>query len=249
MTGVRENMEQKTLIWAHRGASGHAPENTLPAFRLAAEMGADGVELDVQLTRDGVLVVCHDETVDRTSDAKGSIRNLTLAELKKMDFCYGNMAWEGTRIPTLEETLDLLGPTGLTMNIEIKTGVYFYPEIERKTLETVKRMGWEDRVIYSSFNHLTLRNIRQLDPSARIGVLYGDGLADPAEYALRLGANALHPWICNLQYPGMMEASRKAGLEVNVWTPNGEDQLRKCAEMGVHAVITNYPEKAARLLR
>ena len=241
-------MNGKPLIWAHRGASGHAPENTLPAFQLAADMGADGVELDVQLTRDGEIVVCHDETLDRTSGGKGRIQDYTLAELKRLDFSNGNLAYEGVRIPTLEEVLKLLTPTRLTVNIEIKTGVVFYEGIEEKTLNLVHGMNWDDRVIYSSFNHETLRTIRRLNPEAGTGVLYGDGLVNVVSYARSLGARALHPWFCNLQYPGFPEECRENGMEINVWTVNSISQLQTCGRLGVHAVITNYPEKARRIL-
>ncbi len=237
-------MRKNPLIWAHRGASGYAPENTLPAFRMAADMGADGVELDVQLTSDGEIVVCHDETVDRTSDGKGWIKDHTLAELKRMDFSYGMPDYAGTRIPTLEEVLDLLEPTGLTMNIEIKTGVFFYPEIEKKTLEMIRRKGWEDRVIYSSFNHETLRTLRRLNPEVRTGMLYGDGLVNVASYAQFLGVCAVHPWFYNLQYPSFPEDCMAAGLEINVWTVNEPEELQACRDAGVHAVITNYPDRA-----
>ena len=235
------------LIWAHRGASGYAPENTLPAFRMAAEMKADGVELDIQLTRDGEIVVCHDETIDRTSSGHGSIADFSLSELKTFDFCNGNLAYEGVRIPTLEEVLDELEPTPLTVNIELKTGINFYPGIEEKAIELVQRKGWGKRIIYSSFNHETLRRIHQLDPAAKTGVLYGDGLADPVKYGRMLGASALHPVLFNLRYPGFLETCREDGKEINVWTVNSEEHLKICREMGVHAVITNYPEKARKL--
>ena len=240
-------MSSLPLVWAHRGASGHAPENTLPAFRLAAEMGADGVELDVQMTRDGEIVVCHDETVDRTSSAKGWIKDFSFAEIRKLDFSYGNLAYEGITVPTLEEVLELLKPAGLTVNIEIKTGIVFYPGIEEKTLKAVRNQGMEDRVIYSSFNHETLRTIRKLDKDAPTGVLYEDGLVGAVRYAESLGANALHPGLFNLQYPGFLEEARKAGMAINTWTVNSEEHLRMCREAGVHAVITNYPDKAKKL--
>ena len=93
------NKTDHPLIWGHRGASGHAPENTLPAFQMAADMGADGVELDVQLTRDGVLAVCHDETIDRTSSGAGWLKDFTFDELRSLDFSNGNAAYEGVKIP------------------------------------------------------------------------------------------------------------------------------------------------------
>ena len=236
--------KDRPLIWGHRGASGHAPENTLPAFQLAAEMGADGVELDVQLTRDGIPVVCHDETVDRTSSGAGWLKDFSYSEIRKLDFSSGNAAYEGVKIPTLEEVFDLLAPSGLTVNIEIKTGIIFYDRIEEKVLKLVRDKNWEDRVIYSSFNHYTVRRIRELDPAAKVGLLYADGPIDAPGYGKRFGADALHPALYNLQYPDFMEDCRRYGLDVNVWTVNSTEDLLLCKKLGVNAVITNYPEKA-----
>ena len=232
------------LIWGHRGASGHAPENTLPAFRMAADMGADGVELDVQETKDGVLVVCHDETVDRTSNGAGWVKDFTFEEIRKLDFSGGNAAYEGVKIPSMEEVLDLLAPAGLTINIELKTGIVFYDRIEEKILQLVRNKNWEDRVIYSSFNHYSVRRIKELDPAAKTGLLYADGPIDMPGYGKRIGADALHPALYNLQYPDLLEDCRRYGLAVNVWTVNSAQELLLCRDLGVNAVITNYPEKA-----
>ena len=235
------------LIWGHRGASGHAPENTLPAFKMAADMGADGVELDIQQTKDGVIVVCHDETIDRTSSGAGWLKDFTFEELRRLDFSNGNAAYEDVKIPTMEEVFYLLAPTGLTINIELKTGIIFYENIEEKILDLTKKMGWEDRVIYSSFNHYSVRKIKELDPGAKVGLLYGDGPIDMPGYGRRLGADALHPAFYNLQYPDYMEDGRRYGLDVNVWTVNSTADLMQCREYGVNAVITNYPDKALKL--
>lgn len=237
------------LIWGHRGASGHAPENTLPAFLMAADMGADGVELDIQQTRDGVIVVCHDETVDRTSNGVGWVKDYSFEEIRRLDFSNGNAAYEGVKIPAMEEVFDLLAPTGLTINIELKTGIVFYGKIEEKILALAKRKGWEDRVIYSSFNHYTVRRIKELNPDAKVGLLYGDGPIDMPGYGHRLGADALHPAYYNLFYPDFMEDSRKYGLDVNVWTVNSTEELLQCRQLGVNAVITNYPAKAREVYR
>ena len=241
------NKTDHPLIWGHRGASGHAPENTLPAFQMAAYMGADGVELDVQLTRDGVLAVCHDETIDRTSSGAGWLKDFTFDELRSLDFSNGNAAYEGVKIPAMEEVFDLLAPTGLTINIELKTGIVFYENIEEKILELAARKNWEDRVIYSSFNHYTVRRIKELNPAAKVGLLYADGPIDMPGYGHRLEADALHPAFYNLQYPNYMEDCRRYGLDVNVWTVNSAADLMKCREYGVNAVITNYPAKAREL--
>ena len=150
-------MEKQTLVWAHRGASGYAPENTLEAFRMAVEMGADGVELDVQLTKDGELVVIHDETVDRTSDGSGWVKDFTYARISRFNYNRTHKeGYERAMIPTLEEVYELLKPTGLTINVELKTGVVFYPEIEERVLDLTARMGLEECVWYSSFNHYTV---------------------------------------------------------------------------------------------
>ena len=238
------NTTNHPLIWAHRGASGHAPENTLPAFQLAADMGADGVELDLQKTKDGVLVVCHDETIDRTSGGAGWIKDLTFEELRALDFSAGNAAYEGVQIPTMEEVFDLLAPTGLTINIELKTGIIFYDGIEEQILDLTRRKGWEDRVIYSSFNHYSVCKVKKLNPAAKVGLLYADGPVDMPGYGKHLGADALHPAFYNLQYPNFMEDSRQNGLDVNVWTVNTAEELLQCQKYGVNAVITNYPAKA-----
>ena len=135
-------------VFAHRGASAYAPENTLAAFRLAEEQGADGIELDVQLTKDGQVVVIHDENIDRTGTGTGAVRDYTLEELRKLSFHNHMEAYEGEKIPTLEEVLTFVKQGRMEVNIELKTGVYWYPEIEKKTIEIVKKAGMEERVIY-----------------------------------------------------------------------------------------------------
>ena len=131
----------KPIIWAHRGASKYAPENTMPAFDLARSMHADGVELDIQLSKDGEIMVCHDEKLDRTSSGSGWLKDYALSELKSMDFSNGMEEYKGVTIPTMEEVFDLLKDTGMTVNIELKTGLFAYPGIERKIVEMVRDCG------------------------------------------------------------------------------------------------------------
>ena len=127
-------MNTKPLVWAHRGASGYAPENTLAAFEKAVELGADGVELDIQLTKDDEIVVIHDEKIDRTSDGEGWVKDYTLEELRGFNYNRTKPEYEHADIPTMREVFELLKPTGLFINIEIKTGVFFYEKIEEKIL-------------------------------------------------------------------------------------------------------------------
>ena len=234
---------KKTRIWAHRGASAYAPENTLAAFRQAAAMNADGIELDVQKTKDGKLVVIHDETVDRVSTASGWVKDFTYEKLKQINVNQHFPQFGPQSVPTLEEVYELLKPTNLTVNVELKTGVVFYQEIEEQVLHLTQQMGMQDRVIYSSFNHYSIRKIRQLKPDAVTGMLYQDGIMEAAKYASRIvQADALHPAIYNVQYPDFFEECRRYGLKVHVWTVNEEPYMRLLCENGADAIITNDPK-------
>jgi glycerophosphoryl diester phosphodiesterase len=240
----------KTQIWAHRGASGHAPENTRAAFRIAAEMGADGVELDVQLTKDGRLVVIHDETIDRVSDGAGYVKDYTLAELKAFNFNKKGITPPlFAEIPTLEETFEALAGARLVVNIELKTGLCFYGGIEEKTAAVVRAHGMEDRVIYSSFNHYSVMRMKELAPAARTGLLCGGGIIACAEACERLGVTALHPDIPALRYPGFVRDAKARGVKIHAWTANEEADLRVCFESGLDAVVTNFPDRALAIRR
>lgn len=235
------------LVLAHRGASGYAPENTIEAYKKAIELGADGIELDVQMTKDGEIVVIHDETIDRTSDGKGWVKDYTLEELRKFNFNNHNPHYPHADIPTMREVFELIKPTNLVINIEIKTGVVFYP-IEEKILALTKEMEMEDRVFYSSFNHYTVKKVHELKPDAVVGFLYMDGPIDMPEYGKKHGVDALHPALYNLQYPGFIEECKKAGLKLHVWTVNEEQYVKMCLDADVDSVITNYPDMARRVI-
>ena len=234
-----------TKVWAHRGASGYAPENTIPAFKLAVEQKADGVELDVHLSSDGKLMVIHDETVDRTSNGTGRVVDMTCQELKKLDFSNGMPGYKDVRIPTLKEVYGLLKNTNLTINVEIKCDVVIYYGIWHKVIELEREMGMQGRIIYSSFNHYVLMKLREVDPKAKIGLLYSEAMVDPWVYANYLHADAIHPhYLAALGCPGLIEGCKKAGVEIHPWTCNDEQVVCDLASAGIEAVITNYPDKA-----
>ena len=241
-------MSTKPLVWAHRGASGYAPENTLAAFQKAVDLGADGVELDIQLTKDDQIVVIHDETIDRTSDGKGWVKDYTLEELRAFSYNRTKPEYKHADIPTMREVFELLKPTGLFINIEIKTGVVFYEKIEEKILALTKEMGMEDRVCYSSFNHYTVTRIHELKPDAEVGFLYADGPIDMPSYGVKHGVNALHPALYNLQYDGFVKECKEKGLKLNVWTVNERPYMEMCCQYGVDAIITNYPDIAKEVV-
>lgn len=241
-------MSTKPLVWAHRGASGYAPENTLAAFQKAVDLGADGVELDIQLTKDDQIVVIHDETIDRTSDGKGWVKDYTLEELRAFNYNRTKPEYKHADIPTMREVFELLKPTGLFINIEIKTGMVFYEKIEEKILALAKEMGMENRVCYSSFNHYTVTRIHELKPDAEVGFLYADGPIDMPSYGVKHGVNALHPALYNLQYDGFVKECKEKGLKLNVWTVNERPYMEMCCQYGVDAIITNYPDIAKEVV-
>ena len=240
---------RKTEVWAHRGASGwdrqYAPENTMPAFQKALEMGADGIELDVQLTRDGEIVICHDERIDRTSRGQGYLRDYTLAELKKIDFGKPHVEYGFVEIPTLVEFFQFFKPTNLKLNIELKTGVLYYEDIEKKTYKLAEEYGLNDRVIYSSFNHYSLEKLKTICPEARIGLLMSADTVRLPDYPKLFGAEALHPpeWMVNKEYVDKCHAQ---GLKVNTWTVDNPGRMRELIKMGVDAFITNCPDNGRK---
>lgn len=238
-----------TKIWAHRGASGYAPENTLEAFALAVEQKADGVELDVQLTKDGKLVVIHDETIDRVSGEHGLVKDFTLEELKKLNVNRTIPGFQAVTIPTLEEVYDLLKGTGLAINVEIKSSIIWYLEIEKRVLELTKSMGLQDKVIYSSFNHYSIRRLKELDETVQTGILYGDVLCDIAAYCKKVGADALHPVFTHRYMESVWKEYMASGIPLHIWTVNEEADMTFFMENNIDAIITNYPDKAVKLRR
>ncbi|WP_158676484.1 glycerophosphodiester phosphodiesterase [Tessaracoccus sp. OH4464_COT-324] len=236
-----------TRIWAHRGASGTAPENTLPAFGRAIQLGADGVEFDVQRTADGHLVVIHDETIDRTSTGTGPVVGLTLEQLRRHSFHNNMPGFEGTQLPLLAEVLELYRGTPATVNIEFKTSIERYPGIAEQARLLVEELGMAEQVLYSSFDHYTLLELIGRVPREAVALLFADGIVEPWRYATQLGAGALHPGLHLLQQPHYVERAHESGLKVNVWTVNEPEHLAAVRALGVDALITNYPERATRL--
>ena len=236
-------------ICGHRGASGYAPENTLEAFQLAVDLGADAVELDVQLTRDGQLLVAHDEAIDRVSNGTGLIAAQTLAALKKVDFNRVHPEYEGAKAPTLNEVFELLKPTRIVINVELKNSVNPYPGMEERCLALAARMGMEDRIIYSSFNHYSLLRVKEIDNRAVCGLLFSDVLVRPWNYAREVGVEALHPhYGQTIFFEDFCRSAHEAGLAVNVWTVNFEKDMKRVIELGCDMMITNYPDRARALI-
>ncbi len=239
------------MVVAHRGFSGAAPENTLAAFQKGIDIGSDMIELDVHLSRDGELVVIHDETLERTTNGKGMVADHTLKDLKKLDAgsSFG-AAFAGERIPTLKEVLDLAKGRVL-VNIEIKNPThqrYSITELAERTLREVEKAEMSAKVIYSSFNPVSLEWIQAKEPRAWTAFLFH------------------RPWSSLRDIPGGREYSvlnlrnihltrekvaeiKKAGKRINVYTVNSEDEIKQFVDWGVDGIITNYPDRLIRVLK
>jgi len=235
----------KTAIFAHRGETTRYPENTLEAFSAAVEMGADGIELDVQLSKDGEIVVAHDSCLERVSDGTGHVNDHTLKELKSLDFSK-TLPGKVCRIPTLSEVFSLVRPSALSINVELKNTERLYPELPQKLLALAKEYEMEERVIYSSFNHYSLMHIKKLNPAAKIGLLYEFGMIDPWVYANYVKADAIHPhYYVIAALPETLKHCHDNGLMVNVWTVDDPDAIKFMLKCGVDTIITDKPDIAA----
>ena len=237
--------------FAHRGFSGQYPENTMIAFEQACKTkGCDGIELDVHLTKDGEMVLIHDEQIDRTcTDGKGWIKDMTLAELKKLDFSFTFTEKTGTqRIPTLAEYFDLVKQYDIVTNIELKTSVLEYPGIEEKVYNLIREYKLDEKVIISSFNHFSVMRFKKLAPHIRCGFLTESWLLNAAEYVKNAGVECFHPFFTNMLKKDDVAALKANDIEINVWTVNEEDHVRLMLQAGVDTVIGNYPDRTAKIL-
>jgi len=227
-------------VIAHRGASGRLPENTLPAYELAVELGADMIEVDLHRTRDGAIVVTHDEDL-RGLGGVGEIADATLAEVRTLD------AGGGARVPTLDELLDGFGAR-IALNLELKRGTRAeYEGLEAATLAALEARGLVGGTLFSSFYDPVLARLRALSARVRIGLLLSRRFPDEwAARARRVGAEALHPELA-LVTPELVRAAHGEGLAVNVYTVDEPADLARLVDLGVDGIFTNHPDRLRRL--
>lgn len=239
----------KTQVWAHRGASAYAPENTIAAFKMAVEMGVDGFETDIHLTLDGELVISHDESLSRVSNGDGIIPDKTLKELKILDFSNGKEGYKDVRIVTMRELYEFVADKNIFLNIEMKYSGNRWDETNEKTATMAKEYGMDDRILYSSFKEEPLLELKKLVPS-KIGFLYKEREVDkPWDFARNLGFDALHPHFSHIYEPGMLENCKAYGLLLNPWTVNEVADLEAAFKAELNAVITNKPDLALKVRR
>jgi glycerophosphoryl diester phosphodiesterase len=236
-----------TLIFAHRGFSALNPENTMKAFIEAEKAGADGVELDVQMTKDGELVVIHDEKIDRTTDGTGFIKDLTYKDLKKFNAGHKFKKWfQKIPIPSLEEVFEWMSSNQLTCNIELKNGIISYVGMEEKVIDLIRRYGLTNRIIISSFNHYSIVYSYRLAPDIETAPLISESLYMPWVYAKSIKAKGIHPkYFRGLE--DVFKLSIANGISVRPYTVNNEASLKRLFAIDCSAVITDDPLKAIRI--
>lgn len=237
-------------IFAHRGFSGYYPENTMLAFqKVAEETVADGIELDIQLTKDGEIVIMHDEMLDRTTNSSGWLKDHTLEELKMLSVGVNVKGFFPRQtIPTLREYFTWLKTTKLITNIELKTSYFEYEGIEEKLIAMVKEFGLEDQIWYSSFNHYTVARIKKLMPEAKCGLLTDTWLMNIGEYAASQGAASVNARTYFCAKEGVAADLHAHNIALQAWTPNDAEMMQELVDAGVDVLITNYPDIAAKVL-
>lgn len=239
----------RPLVFAHRGASAHAPENTLAAFELALAHGANGVELDAKLSADGEVIVFHDATIDRTTGEKGHVSKLTLAALRELDAgSFFSAEFRGEKIPTLAEVFETIGRRTL-INVELTNYATPRDGLANKVCDLVKRFGLEERILFSSFLSSNLKRTRSLLPDVPRGLLALGGWM--GWWARSFGFNfgdyqALHP---NLKDVTPQQVARVHRLKRNVlvWTVNATDDMRRLLSWGVDGIFTDEPKLATEV--
>lgn len=225
---------------AHRGASGHAPENTLAAFRLAFEMGAEMCELDIQQTADDRLVVMHDDTLERTTNGKGNLWEMTLAELQRYDAgLWYDQKFSGETLATLEQVI-AFARGKMKLNIEVKIHGHERKNLPALVVETIQREKFLGDCVVTSFDWKTVDEIKKLAPELKVGYIFGWKEFAPEVFA---GAVELLSTHYSLVDADFIERAHAAAKKVHVWTVNYKWMMRRLRKRGVDGIITNYPER------
>jgi len=230
--------------FAHRGYSANYPENTLLAFQKAVEAGCHGIENDVRLTKDGVIVISHDGDLGRMGAGTGAVRDLTLEELKAINFAGHHTECGFVPICTLEEYFDFIRTTNVVTNIEIKSDADNFGKLEQDTIAMIERYQLQDKIIFSSFNHYSMALCKRINPEIKTGLLFGDKIDKSyasmtfADYARFCHADFLHPHYSGMTCADVIAAQRD-GIGVNVWTVDDPDIMDSYIAVGCHGIISN----------
>lgn len=233
-----------TQIFAHRGYSAAYAENTMSAFIAAEEAGADGLELDVQLTRDGEVVVIHDEKVDRTTSGKGFVKDFSYKEIRA--FNANHKSGKKESIPSLMEVLEWMQTNKLVCNIELKNGILPYEGMEEKVIQLVRRFNLCNRIILSSFNHYSIVLCYRLAAEIETAPLFNERIYMPWVYAQSIRAKGIHPKLVSIS-DDIIENAIQNGIAVRPYTVNKEADINRLLKINCTALITDDPVKALKI--
>ncbi|MDX8032194.1 glycerophosphodiester phosphodiesterase family protein [Lentzea sp. BCCO 10_0856] len=240
-------MQQPSIV-AHRGASTDRPEHTIGAYELALKEGADGLECDIRLSRDGEIVCVHDRTLARTSNGRGTVSALSLSELQKYDYGSWHRHGQPAELLVLDHLLDLVKGSNVQLFVETKHPVRYRNEVERKLVEALKRHGLDSQIVMMSFSPTAVKAFREQAPGIRT-VLLLDRLGRYRSGALPSFADYSGPGVHALRNdPGYVDRARKAGHETYVWTVDSPEDVALCRDLGVRYLATNAPANTRRLL-
>ncbi len=237
---LADGLKKHPLVIAHRGGSKWAPENTIAAFAKSLDAHADGVELDIHRCKSGELVVIHDETLERTTDGKGFVKDKTLDELKKLSAGrWFDEQFAAEKLPVLDEVLKLANGK-MIVNIEIKNSPIEYPGIEDDLAKVLQDYKYPDKILISSFDHELIRRVHKKMPQYQVAFLDAGIVADVGDYADKIGAKAWNAGFSELRADAV-ERAHKAGLAVNVWTVDGHKKWNEAVDMKVDGIVTDDP--------
>jgi glycerophosphoryl diester phosphodiesterase len=228
-------------IVAHRGASGHAPENTIAAFERAVQLGAGFIETDLHLTRDARFVAIHDNTLGRTTNGHGIVGDHTLAELRQLDAgMWFDRQFMEQRIPTLDEVLEFARTHDVVFYLEIKYGAAW--GMHHALVGALGNVENASRTVVISFDGPTLASIRRLEAAVMMGLLVDDAKGDPVKAAIEVGARQLCPR-ADMVARELVERAHGADLQVVTWTVNDADKMRAVIAAGVDGIMTDFPDR------
>ncbi|KNF09491.1 glycerophosphoryl diester phosphodiesterase [Gottschalkia purinilytica] len=240
---------KKPLIIAHRGASAYAPENTISSFKKAIEMKSDGIELDVQMTKDNEIVVCHDEMLNRTTNGVGYIKDLTLKEIKALDAgSWYNEKYKGEKIPTLEEVFEIVKDKNILINIELKNIFIHYDGLEEKVVDLIQKKELTDNVIISSFNYPSLIEIKKINRKIKVAPLYMFKFDDLLVHAKRINSSGIS-MISMLIDDKFINDCKDNGFNTYFFTINDRCEMMRVLKKGVSGILTDYPDVGVNLLK
>lgn len=235
------------LAIAHRGASGYAPENTLAAFRRAVAQGVSFLETDLHLTRDAHFVAIHDETVDRTTNGRGALQNLTLAEVRRLDAgSWFASEFMGERIPSLEEILEFTRKNDVVFYLELKPSGFWGGE--HALVSALRDSGEIPRSVIISFDPAILAALRKIEPTLMTGLLYNGQVDSPFDKAMEIGARQLAVR-ADLVTPNFLQQARRRDLQVVCWTVNSPAHMRLLVSAGVDGIMSDYPDRLLAVLK